>query len=316
MISSNERSNQLTGFLFAFFSTITLSGGYMFSKAALNHVDLFHFGFYWFGFATIWNFIFIFKIRKKINLSSISRKGWLAILGNTFCEVVGSSLFYIAIQQMENPAIVSFFVNMGAVFILILGYFFLKERFNPIEYFGIGITIFGVFLINYHTDSRIAGSSITGVWLIVGSTFFIALAIVIAKKAVKSIQPVILTTGRIVTLFLISFLFLITNNESFAVPASTIVNTLLGSFMGPFLALLSSYYALKYIEASFVTVISSTKGFFLVILTYFVFSIQISHYQLLGGLATIVGIILISIGKRILKLITNNIIKKANAEIS
>jgi len=310
------RSNQLTGFLFAFFSTVTLSGGYMFSKAALNLVDLFHFGFYWFGFATLWNFAFIFKIRKRLRLKDISRKGWIAIFGNTFFEVVGSSLFYIAIQQMENPAIVSFFVNMGAVFILILGYLFLNERFRVIEYIGIFVTLAGVFLINYHTDTRISGSSITGTGLIVGSTICIAIAIVIAKKAVKSIEPIILTTGRIVTLFTLSLVVLIIKHESFSVPLAVIVNTGIGSFMGPFLALLTSYYALKYIDASFVTVISSTKSLFLVFLTYAFFSIRITDYQLIGGIITILGIILISIGWRIIQNLKNLQLKKPNAEIS
>lgn len=310
------KSTQLTGFLFAFFSTIMLSGGYMFSKAALNMVDLYHFGFYWFGFATLWNFTFIFKIRKKLKLKEISRRGWIAIGGNTFFEVVGSTLFYIAIQQMENPAIVSFFVNMGTIFILILGYFFLNERFRVIEYIGIAVTLAGVFLINYHTDTRISGSSITGTGLIVGSTICIAIAIVIAKKAVRTIEPIILTTGRIVTLFTLSFVLLITHNESFSVPFAVIVSTGIGSFAGPFLALLTSYYALKYIDASFVTVISSTKSLFLIGLTFLFFSIRITDYQLFGGIITILGIVLISLGSRIIKNLQNIHLKKSNAEVS
>jgi len=40
--------------------------------------------------------------RKKINIRTINKKGWIAIAGNTFFEVIGSTLFYIAIQNMEN----------------------------------------------------------------------------------------------------------------------------------------------------------------------------------------------------------------------
>ncbi len=308
-------SNQLKGFLLAFFSTIALSYGYIFSKAALNEIDIIHFGFYWFGFAIIWNVLFIFKIRKKINLRSIEKKGWWAIAGNTFFEVIGSTLFYIAIKNIENPTIVSFIVNLGSIFILIMGYFWLREKFNVIEYLGMLITLIGIFLINYHTDTKITGSTITGTWLVIASTFFISIAVVIAKVAVKKIQPVILTSGRILVLFSLSFLLLIITDGSFSVPSSAILNVALGSFMGTFLSLLSMYYSLKYIEASFVSIISSTKSLFLIILTYLFFSQKITELQLVAGAITIVGVILISTGKRSLEYFLNFILKRQEAKI-
>jgi len=178
-------TNQFKGFLLAFFSTIAVSYGYIFSKAALKEIDLIHFGLYWFGFAIIWNSLFILKIRKKIKIRTINKQGWFAIVGNTFFEVIGSTLFYIAIQNMENPTIVSFIINLGSIFILIIGYFWLKEKFNIFEYSGILITLIGIFLINYHTDTRITGSLITGTWLVIASTLFISIAVVIAKIGVR-----------------------------------------------------------------------------------------------------------------------------------
>ncbi len=308
-------TNQLKGFLLAFFSTITLSYGYIFSKAALIETDLFHFGFYWFGFAIIWNSLFIYKVRRKINFKGIDRKGWIAIAGNTFFEVIGSTLFYIAIKNMENPTIVSFIVNLGSIFILLMGYFLLKEKFNIFEYSGILLTLMGIFFINYHTDTQIAGTFVTGTWLVIASTFFISVAVVIAKVAVSKIEPVILTSGRIIILFSISLLFIVTGDKSFYVPQSVIINTALGSFMGTFLSLLSFYYSLKYAEASLVSIITSTKSLFLIILTYLFFSQHITNLQLVAGAITIFGVILISAGKKMFEYFLLYLIKIKEAKL-
>ena len=124
------------GVFLAFVATLALANVYIFSKAALNVVHLYQFGFYWFGFALILNLIFIKITKKKIKLSEINRKAWFAILGNAFFEVLGTVLFFSAIKLIENPAVVSFIVNLGPIFTLILGFFFLNERFKLIEYGG------------------------------------------------------------------------------------------------------------------------------------------------------------------------------------
>jgi drug/metabolite transporter (DMT)-like permease len=289
---------------------LALSYGYVFSKAALSVTDIVHFGFYWFGFASIWNIILIIKTRKKINVRKIGRKDWFAVAGNTFFEAVGSVLFYVAIQKMENPAIVSFIVNLGAIFILLMGFFFLRERFNFFEYAGIFITLAGIFLINIPTNTGVNYSFLKGTWLVIASTLFTSIAVIMAKSLVNRVQPVIITSGRIFLLFIISALLLLLNKQSFIVSFTVLKNVALGSFMGSFLSLLSLYYALKYIEASIVSVITSTKSLILIVLTYLFFSQTISGFQLAAGVITLTGVVLISLGKKIMEYFQNLIFKK------
>jgi drug/metabolite transporter (DMT)-like permease len=303
------------GYLLAIISAFSLSIGYIYSKTVLNELEIFQFGFYWFGFASLWSSLLIIKSWKKINIRAIDKRSWYAIIANTIFEVIGSILFYIAIQKMENPTIVSFLVNLGAVFVMVLGYVFLHERFRPIEYFGILITLLGVLLINYTTDTSIAGTSISGTSLIIGSSLSISFALIIAKKVIHKIQPVVLTCGRLFILFIFSGLVLIVDGSSFSVNATTIFNSAIGSLTGPFLALLISYYAIKYIDASVMSAISSTKSLFLIATTYLVFSIQITGSQFMGGIVTILGILLISRGNKIIRSFRIHILKKPDAEI-
>jgi drug/metabolite transporter (DMT)-like permease len=291
------------GYLLAFISAFSLSVGYIYSNAVLNVLDIFQFGFYWFGFASLWSVILIAKHWKKINIRQIERKSWYAILLNAIFEVIGSSLFYLAIQKMNNPTIVSFLVNMGAVFVMMLGYIFLHERFRAIEYLGMLITLAGVTLINKTTDTSIAGTSFTGTSLIMASSLCLSFALIIAKKVIHKIEPIVLTCGRLFILFIVSGIFLLIRHENFSVDIKTVFYAAIGSLTGPFLALLISYYAIKYIDASVMSAISSTKSLFLIVLTYLAFANQITIFQFLGGFITILGIIVISRGTKIIKYI-------------
>jgi drug/metabolite transporter (DMT)-like permease len=218
-------------------------------------------------------------------------------------EVIGSSLFYIAIQKMDNPTIVSFLVNVGGVFVMVLAYIFLHERFHRIEYLGLFLTLVGVSIINKTTDTSISGTSFTGTSLIMASSLCLSFALIIAKKVIHKIEPIVLTCGRLFILFIVSGIFLLVEGESFSIGSITVFYAVIGSLTGPFLALLISYYAIKYIDATIMSAISSTKSLFLIALTYMAFSIQITILQFLGGFITIFGIILISRGTKIIQYI-------------
>lgn len=295
------KTERTKGFVFAFIATFALANVYIFSKAALNVVHLFQFGFYWFGFALILNLLFIRITKKKIKLSEIDQKAWIAISANAFFEVLGTVLFFSAIQMTENPAIVSFIVNLGPVFTLLLGFFFLKERFNRIEYGGIFLTLVGVLIINYKPGASFFDVFSKGTLMVILSTFFFAIAVIIAKKNVLKIEPIVLTSSRIILLLLISLGFLVKENLSFSIPPVVLLYIAGGAFMGPFLALLSSYYSLKYIEVSISNIIISTKSVLVVIGTWIFFSTVMSGNQFLGGALTMIGIIVISLSKRIKK---------------
>ena len=294
----NERTK---GFVLAFIATIALANVYIFSKAALNMVHLFQFGFYWFGLALILNLLFIRITKKKIKLSAINRRAWLAISANAFFEVLGTVLFFSAIQMVENPAIVSFIVNLGPIFTLFLGFSFLNERFNRIEYGGIFLTLIGVLIINYNPGASFLDIFSKGTVMVILSTFFFSVAAIIAKKNVLKIEPIILTSSRIVLLLIISLSFMLKNGTSFSVPPLALLYIAGGAFTGPFLALLSSYYSLKYIEVSISNIIISTKSVLVVIGAWIFFNTLMSGGQLLGGALTITGVVVISLSKRIKK---------------
>jgi drug/metabolite transporter (DMT)-like permease len=71
-----------------------------------------------------------------------------------------------------------------------------------------------------------------------------------------------------------------------------------GSFLGPFLTSLGQYSALKYIPASRAAIIQSSTALFVVLGVFIYFGRLPMLYQVIGGLLTVAGVILLFKAKR------------------
>ena len=115
-------SKNIKGYFFVLIATLAMSNVYIFSKAALKEVDISKFGFYWFGFALLWNIIFLIYSKKGLNFNLKENFRILILLG--FLEIISTSFFFLAINFFVNPALVSFLTNIGPVFVTILSIIF------------------------------------------------------------------------------------------------------------------------------------------------------------------------------------------------
>ena len=270
---------------------------YVFSKAALLEVNYFQFQFYWFFFALIWivPFMWITGIIRKIPRLSRSSNVTLVLLG--FLELGAATMLFLAIQLADNPTIISFLSNLTPIFVTILGIRFLGERFNLVEAIGIILTIGGVILITYTRDTSIRDFFGKGSGWILVSSIFSSVSIVTAKSRIRDIHPGILTLNRVIFIFSFAITAMLVRGESFIIPVSAAINMGIGSMLGPFLTGLTMYSALKYIEASRTMIIQSTRSLLVLVGSMIYLSILPDLLQLIGGLITIVGVIVLTLGK-------------------
>lgn len=285
------------GYLFAFTSVIATSNVFIFSKAAMKDTSLEVFGFYWFLLGLFWNIIFNFKTGNKMQIPQLTRRQWgiLSILG--LLEVTGTTFFFLAIFTVSNPAIVSFLGNINPLIVTLLGFFILKERYNRPEIFGILLIVVGAFIISYKGGDQLKNMFISGTeYVLLAGVFFGASAIV-TKMNVKKMKPSILALSRTTFLFIFSFMMLLVNSKGFALSQTAFLNIFIGSILGPFLTVISGYQAYKYLEVSRVSILGSTKGIFVLIGAYIYLNKFPELYQIIGGMVSIVGVILISLGK-------------------
>ena len=287
----------IKGIILAFLATLGMANVYVFSKAALLEVNFFQFQFYWFGFALIWilPFLAITGIIKKIPHLTRASKITLVIMG--FLELGAASLLFLAIQLAENPTTISFLSNLTPIFVTILGIRFLGERFNAVEAIGIILTIGGVILITYTRDTTIQEFFGKGSGWILVSSVFSSISIITAKSRIKEIHPGILTMNRVVFLLVFAFSAMLIRHESFTISGRATFNLAAGSLVGPFLTGFAQYSALRYIEASRSMIIQATRSLFVLVGAMIYLSILPEILQLIGGIITIVGVMIMTWGK-------------------
>ncbi|PKQ63693.1 hypothetical protein BZG01_15355 [Labilibaculum manganireducens] len=292
-----QYSSKLKGSLLALLATISFSNIYIFSKLAMKDVNLASFGLLWFAFALLYNYLYyyFFTDRKKINSLSKKSKFILILIGCS--EVISMSAFFLSIKLTENPAIVSFLANTSPIFVIFIGFVFLRIRYNFMAVIGIVVTLSGVVLINYNKTVSDLGSFVTpaSIAALVFALFY-GVSLVLARSEIKTIPSTMITVCRSSFLFLGFALY---NLFIFEVPhytADSLLYISIGSIFGPFLGVTLTFASLKFVDASITTLICTSRSFFIVIGAFLFMDLLPDNYQLLGGIFIILGIALITIG--------------------
>lgn len=285
------------GFLLALVSVIAVSNVYIFSKVALKEVSLPQFGVYWFGFGLLWILIFAWYRKSFKNFKELSLRCYSVLVFLGILEVIGTYFFFKAIHTISNPTIVSFIGNISPAFIITLSFIVLKERFNTLEFWGIILALSGAFVISYKGNARIQDMFIDGAQYVLYSSVLGAINAVIIKKKIEKIHPIILTISRSLFLLIFSIIALEYIEQSLVIPISALKNIFIGSLLGPFLTVIAGYLALQYIPLSRKAIVASTRGLFVLLGSYLYLGEFPSKIALIGGMVTIVGVLLIAFGK-------------------
>jgi len=290
-------SDTTKGILFALISVVAVSNVYIFSKAALMEVKIAQFGVYWFGFGLLWVLIFAWFKKSYKLIKELSLKNYLILGVLGINQVLGTYFFFKAIHTISNPSIVSFISNLSPVLVIIFSFLILKERFNKIELVGMLLVLFGAFIISYKGNTNLNTLFINGTQFILYSSILGATNAVIIKKNIDVINPIILTISRSFFLLIFSFGLLKYFNLSLEIPVSAFKNIFIGSILGPFLTVVTGYISLKYLALSHKAIIMSTKGLFVLFGSYLYFGDFPRWMAIVGGLITIIGVLLIAYGK-------------------
>lgn len=296
-MTQSERSKSVKGILLALAASFAVSNVYLFSKAALQEIHIAQFGFYWFGLGIIWNLIYLFVFRKQRLLKHLQRRSWWTLLLIATLEMIGTSLFFLAILKMANPTVVSFLANVNPLFVITLAFFLLHERFNRYELAGAIITLLGALMISYRHSATLSGLFIPGSEYVFLSALAYSFSNIVAKRNIKRLDPSFLAMARILLLFTLSLIILLALGLPFTIPATAFKNVAIGSVLGPFLTALLGYLSMKYIEVSKASIVRSVRSLFVMTGAFFYFGSLPTEIQIVGGFLTIVGVISISVGK-------------------
>jgi len=285
------------GYLYAIIATLAFSNVYIFSKAALNEVHLTQFGLYWFAIGTIISLLYAWKKKKLKQLKILTKKQVRILVSLGILEIITTTTFFISIKIISDPAVTSFLGNMYPVMVTIGGVFILKEKFGWIETIGVALALTGAFVISYSGGTSVKTLFIEGTGWVFINAFFATAATLVVKVHVKKLSPELLSLNRTAWLLVFSIVMFFVYKESIIIPLSALKNIAIGAVLGPFLAILTIYYSFKYIEASRSSIVQSLKGIFVLIGAYFVFNSFPLPHQFVGGMITVIGVLIMTLAQ-------------------
>jgi len=299
-VKENKLSAELTkGYALMFASVLTNSSTYIISKLLLKAMSLRVFGIWWFGLGIIWNGLNIFRKWRSHAFIVPSGRAWPWLMWIGLVEVVATFSFFTAVSLTPNPSIIAFLNNLAPVFVIILAVIFLEEKIGAVDYVAFAITLGGAILITGEALLKPILLFRSGSGYILISAILYAVSTVSIKRNVKILDASLVTFNRSLLMFIACLLWFLIRRDSLDVRSGLWPLLLPGSITGPFLTVFFTYSALRYIDASRVSVISTGRMFFVLLGTWLVFGVLPTLHQIWGGVMIILGIWMLTTGKTV-----------------
>ncbi len=297
MTSNNPGHTRRQGIVYAMTDVLAMTGVYIFSKVFLQDFPFPVFGVYWFLAGLVWNLLLSLFVKDTYVKFEI--KGsyilFLALIG--LLDMTATIMWFEAVDKTDNPSLVSFMTNISPVYAVILGYMFLKEKLSWSEGAGILITLSGAVLIGYRSDFELSTFLFSGAGLILISSFISQGQKALLKRRIQQYHPIVLSMNRVVFLLLFSVLFTILYGYSLDIGIENIALIALGAMMGPVISAYAGYNALARLKVSTYSILSTSRSFFVMLVSYLILDNFPDEIQIAGGLLTVAGVVLISLAR-------------------
>lgn len=246
----------------------------------------------WWGLTKLGLIPAIGKQPSKQNLKVTSRGlilSFIHILGSA----LGIGLFWIGMQH-ASTAVASVLLRIEILFVIVLGFLFLLERFSKLQWLGFILTLAGIIIIRstpLDVDSR-------GLVLLLGSALSFATSLVAGKLAMQvvSIQLLMLIRGWMIAAMLSVTWYMLW-------PQLPVLDSpgwlwlFVSALAGPFLARNNYMLAVTYLPASQVVLLNQAQPIYAALLGY-ILNAEVPGWGILfGGLAIICGNIVLILSR-------------------
>ena len=236
----------------------------------------------------------IYLLFKKEKLFRIERKDMFGLIILAILNIPVNQFMFFMSLKYTSPPNVALAYALTPAFILVIAYFFLKEKLSRLKTLGILIALSGTLLILFEKGLNISSENFLGNILALSASLAWAIYTIVGKKYVLK-YGAIYTTAVAMWFGLIAFLpiyyFL---RPDFAL--SQIDSALWGQIF--YLGLITSgvayvlwYCALKKMEAGKLAVFSNLQPILTTILAIIFLDYSLTVYFIIGGILTIIGVI-------------------------
>ena len=281
------------GVLFAVSASLMFGLSPVFARLVLDSVNVETMNVLFTAFASLCFVVAFGVFHKAAYVRSILRS-WRSVGLMSLFSAAGSLLYTYGIF-LYGPVNAAFLVQFTAVFTILFGVIFFKERFTRLEVAGIVLAVVGVFVLAYGNLSLEVVSTLV---LLVAALLF-ASANSLSKAYVKKVNPVALAGGNSIFMFLLIFTFtVLTGKLETAFPSITLVYAFLGSITGVVLSFVLFFKALQVYAVSKTATIRTVEPFLTAIFSFIILALPTTVNQLLGGIMIVLGVAMLSLTRR------------------
>ncbi|MBN1245427.1 DMT family transporter [Candidatus Bathyarchaeota archaeon] len=284
-------SGKQRGILFAVSASFMFGLSPVFVRLTLDFVNVETMNVLFTAFASLC-FVALFAAFQRAHFRSILGN-WRKVALMSLLSAAGSMLFTYGIS-LYGPVNAAFLIQFTAVFTILFGVAFFKERFTRLEAAGILLAVAGVFVLAYGDLSL----EIVGTAVLLSAALLFASANSLSKVYVEKVNPVALAGGNSMFMFLFIFAYaVLAGRLETAFPSVTLVYAVLGSVTGVVLSFILFFKALKVFEVSKAATIRTIEPFLTAIFSFAILASAPTANQLLGGALIVVGVVVLSLTK-------------------
>ncbi len=279
---------EYSGFFYALLSVLLMSPIFLIVNEVTKTTKIETATTFFFVFASAATFLISTMKGRNAEIYAFARKYFKPMALAAAFNIGASVLFFTGISII-GPSIAAFFAQSTALFTIIFGSVFLKERIGTGEMTGMAITITGAVIITYAGFSSVMGAS-----MIVASSALISLHFILLKKYVANIKPFDLNQLR---LFFGALLIFSYSALSGKLSIPSFGNILLLGLGGTTAAVAGFYFmikAMKNMDVSKVTAVRAVEPFVVLLMSALFLGSVITPKHVFGGVVMISGIIILA----------------------
>jgi drug/metabolite transporter (DMT)-like permease len=280
------------GVLFAVSASLMFGLSPVFMRLVLDFVNVETMNVLFTVFASLCFVVAFGAFRKAAYVKSIL-VNWRRVASMSLFSAAGSLLYTYGIF-LYGPVNAAFLIQFTAVFTILFGVLFFKERFTRLEGAGILVAVVGVFILAYGNLSLEVVSTL----VLLGAAMLFASANSLSKAYVEKVNPVALAGGNAMFVFLFVFAFaVLTGKLETAFPPVTLVYAFLGAVTGVVLSFVLFFKALKVYPVSKTATIRTMEPFLTAVFSFVILALPTTANQLMGGVLIVIGVATLSLTK-------------------
>lgn len=280
------------GVLFAVSASLMFGLSPVFVRLVLDFVDVETMNVLFTLFASLCFAVVFAAFGKAVHFRSIL-KNWRKVALMSLFSAAGSLLYTYGIF-LSGPVTATFLVQFTAVFTILFGAVFFKERFTRLEGVGILVAVVGVFVLAYGNLAL----EIVSTLVLLGAALLFASANSLSKVYVGSMDPVALAGGNAMFVFLFIFAYAVLSGRlETSFPSVTLFYAVLGSVTGVVLSFILFYKALQVFEVSKTATVRTVEPFLTAVFSFAILALTPTVNQLVGGALIVIGVIALSLVK-------------------